>query len=131
MAHRFPALIAAPPAGQGRLWLTGARLFDGTGQPLRENAAVLVEDGIIRRIAGAAEPCPDSARVLDVGQRVLMPGLTDAHTHTSGYIPKVAKGAEEPLPGVDAHFMQAELRDYLRSGVIRTKTPSGSSPSRK
>ncbi len=33
VAHRFPALIAAPPAGQGRLWLTGARLFDGTGAP--------------------------------------------------------------------------------------------------
>jgi imidazolonepropionase-like amidohydrolase len=117
VAHRFPALIAAPPAGQGRLWLTGARLFDGTGAPLRENAAVLVEDGIIRRVADAAEPCPDGARPLDVGQRVLMPGLTDAHTHTSGTIPKVAKGAEEPLPGVDAHFMQAELRDYLRLGV--------------
>jgi imidazolonepropionase-like amidohydrolase len=117
VAHRFPALIAAPPAGQGRLWLTGARLFDGTGAPLRENAAVLVENGIIRRVADAAEPCPDGAPVLDVGQRVLMPGLTDAHTHASGTIPKVAKGAEEPLPGIDAHFMQAELRDYLRFGV--------------
>ena len=56
MAHRFPALIAAPAAGQGRLWLTGARLFDGTGAPLREHAAVLVEDGIIRRVADAAVP---------------------------------------------------------------------------
>ena len=33
MAHRFPALIAAPAPAQGRLWLTGARLFDGTGGP--------------------------------------------------------------------------------------------------
>jgi len=117
VAHRSPALIAAPPVGRGRLWLTGARLFDGTGAALRENAAVLVEDGIIRRVGDAAEPCPDGARLLDVGQRVLMPGLTDAHTHTSGTIPEVAKGAEEPLPGLDAHFMQAELREYLRSGV--------------
>jgi len=30
VAHRFPALIAAPAPAQGRLWLTGARLFDGT-----------------------------------------------------------------------------------------------------
>ena len=117
MTHRFPALIAAPPAGRGRLWLTGARLFDGTGAPPRENAAVLVEDGIICRVGDAAEPCPDGARPLEVGHRVLMPGLTDAHTHASGTIPKAAKGAEEPLPGVDAHFMQAELRDYLRLGV--------------
>jgi imidazolonepropionase-like amidohydrolase len=117
VAHRFPALIAAPPAGQGRLWLTGARLFDGTGAALRENAAILVEDGIIRRVADATEPCPDGARPLDLGQRVLMPGLTDAHTHASGSVPHPAKGAEEALPGVVAHFMQAELRDYLRFGV--------------
>ena len=117
MAHRFPALIAAPAAGQGRLWLTGARLFDGTGAPLREHAAVLVEDGIIRRVADAAEPCPDGARLIELGQRVLMPGLTDVHTHASGLVPSVAKGAEEPLPGIAAHFLQAELRDYLRYGV--------------
>jgi imidazolonepropionase-like amidohydrolase len=46
-----------------------------------------------------------------------MPGLTDAHTHASGRVPHTAKGAEAPLPGVDAHFLQAELRDYLRLGV--------------
>jgi len=117
MAHRFPALIAAPAAAQGRLWLTGARLFDGTGAALRERAAVLIEDGVIRRVTDAAEPAPEGARAVDVGGRVLMPGLTDAHTHASGHVPSVAKGAEEPLPGVAAHFLQAELRDYLRLGV--------------
>ena len=117
MTHRFPALIAAPAPAQGRLWLTGARLFDGTGTPLRENTAILVEDGVIRRVADAREACPDGARPVDVGQRVLMPGLTDAHTHASGRVPRTAKGAEEPLPGIAAHFLQAELRDYLRFGV--------------
>ena len=117
MPHRFPALIAAPAPGRGRLWLTGARLFDGTGAPVRESAAVLVEDGIIRRVADAGEPCPDGARQLDVGQRVLMPGLIDAHTHAAGRVPKVLRGAEAPLPGTAAHFLQAELRGYLRLGV--------------
>ena len=117
MTHRFPALIAAPaPAGE-RLWLTGARLFDGTGAALRENTAILVEDGVIRRVADDRERCPDGARPVDVGGRVLMPGLTDAHTHASGRVPHTAKGAEEALPGVAAHFLQAELRDYLRFGV--------------
>jgi len=117
VTHRFPALIAAPAAASGRLWLTGARLFDGTGAPLRESTAILVEDGIIRRVADARERCPDGARSVDVGERVLMPGLTDAHTHASGHVPHTAKGAEEPLPGIAAHFLQAELRDYLRFGV--------------
>jgi imidazolonepropionase-like amidohydrolase len=117
VTHRFPALIAAPAPASGRLWLTGARLFDGTGAPLRESTAILVEDGIIRRVADARERCPDGARSVDVGERVLMPGLTDAHTHASGRVPHTAKGAEEPLPDVAAHFLQAELRDYLRFGV--------------
>ena len=117
VTHRFPALIAAPAPAPGRLWLTGARLFDGTGATLRENTAILVEDGVIRRVADDREACPDGARPVDVGQRVLMPGLIDAHTHASGRVPKTAKGAEEPLPQVAAHFLQAELRDYLRFGV--------------
>jgi imidazolonepropionase-like amidohydrolase len=117
VAHRFPALIAAPATEPGLLWLTGARLFDGTGSPLRDHTAILVQDGIIRRVADARERCPDGARPPTSTGRVLMPGLTDAHTHASGRVPKTAKGAEEPLPGVAAHFLQAELRDYLRFGV--------------
>jgi len=117
VTHRFPALIAAPAPAQERLWLTGARLFDGTDPALRENTAILIEDGVIRRVADDRERCPEGARPLDVGRRVLMPGLTDAHTHASGRVPNPAKGAEGPLPGVAAHFLQAELRDYLRFGV--------------
>ena len=130
MTHRFPALIAAPPAAPGRLWLTGARLFDGTGQPVREHAAVLIEDGVIQRVGSAAEPCPEGARQLDAGQRMVLPGLIDSHLHTSGEVPKVMKGAEEILPGTRAHFLQAELRDYLRRGVttIRVTGSQGITP---
>ena len=84
---------------------------------MREDTAILIQDGIIRRVADDREAVPDGARPVDVGRRVLMPGLTDAHTHASGRVPKTAKGAEEPLPGIAAHFLQAELRDYLRFGV--------------
>jgi len=112
------------------LWLTGARLFDGTGAPAREGVAVLVEDGIIRHVGDASQPCPDGARQLDVGRRTLMPGLIDAHTHASGQIPQVLRGAEEVLPGTAAHFLQAELRGYLRHGVttIRVTGSQGLAP---
>lgn len=128
--HRFPALLAAPAAGADRLWVTGARLFDGTGRPVREDAAILVQDGIIRRVTEASEQSPDGAFVVDIGRRVLMPGLIDAHTHAAGRVPAVRRGAEEPLPGVAAHFLQAELRDYLRRGVttIRVTGSQGLAP---
>lgn len=117
MPHRFPALIASPAPGPGRLWLTGARLFDGSGGPVRDDAAVLVEDGIIRRVGSAAEPCPAGARQLDLAGRMLMPGLTDAHLHAAGRDPVTLRGAEKALPGTAAHFLQAELRALLRLGV--------------
>jgi imidazolonepropionase-like amidohydrolase len=128
--HRFPALLAAPRAAEEPLWLTGARLFDGTGGPVREGVAVLIEDGVIRRVASAAEPCPAGARLIDAGQRMLMPGLIDAHTHTAGHVPRTLRGAEEALPGTAAHFLQAELREYLRRGVttIRVTGSQGLAP---
>jgi imidazolonepropionase-like amidohydrolase len=130
MPHRFPALIAAPPPAAGRLWLANARLFDGTGAPVREARAVLIEDGTIRRVGAAAEPAPGGARVLDLQGRTLMPGLTDAHCHVSGRIPGTVRGAEAILPGTAAHFLQAELREYLRLGVttIRVTGSQGLAP---
>jgi len=115
--HRFPALMADPPRGKGRLWLTGGRLFDGTGGAVRGGAAVLVEDGVIRRVGDASEPCPDGARLLDLGRRTLMPGLIEAHTHILGDTPQTLRGAEPFLSGTPAHFLQAELREFLRMGV--------------
>jgi imidazolonepropionase-like amidohydrolase len=127
LPHRFPALIAAPPAAAGQLYLTGARLLDGTGGPAVLDASVLVTDGVIKEIGGR---CPPGARTVDLGGRTLMPGLIDAHTHASGEVPKVAKGAEAPLPGVAAHFLQAELRAYLALGVttIRVCGSQGAMP---
>jgi len=119
--HRFPALIADPPRGEGRLWLTGGRLFDGTGGPVRDGAAVLVEDGVIQRVGRASEPCPDGARLLDLEQRTIMPGLIEAHTHILSDSPRILRGAEPFLPGTPAHFLQAELREFLRMGVTTVR----------
>jgi imidazolonepropionase-like amidohydrolase len=91
---------------------------------------VLVENGVIRRVATAKEPCPEGARLIDAGRRVLLPGLIDAHTHAAGRVPRVLRGAEEVLPGTAAHFLQAELRGYLRRGVttIRVTGSQGLAP---
>jgi imidazolonepropionase-like amidohydrolase len=128
--HRFPALIAAPAPAEGLVWLTGVRLFDGTGGPVREHAAVLVEDGVIRRVGSARAACPEGARLIDAGGRMLLPGLIDAHTHVAGRVLRVLRGAEGALPGTAGHFLQAELRGYLRRGVttIRVTGSQGIAP---
>jgi len=128
--HRYPALLADPPRAPGRLWLTNARLFDGTGPEVREDAAVLVEDGVISAVTRASASCPIGARRLDLEGRMLLPGLIDVHTHASGRSPTTLRGAEEALPGTAAHFLQAELRDRLRGGVttIRVVGSQGTRP---
>lgn len=119
MPHRFPALIAAPPPASGRLWLTGATVFDGTGAAPAPGSAVLVEDGVIRAVCRAAEVPADTGddRVLDVGGRTLMPGLTNAHTHLVGRAVEPVTGAEPRLDGTAHHFLQDALREMLRMGV--------------
>jgi imidazolonepropionase-like amidohydrolase len=115
--HRHPSLLGAPAPAAGRVWLTGGRLFDGTGASVREDAAVLVTDGVIERVGAAGDPVPDGARVLDLGGRMLIPGLINIHVHVQGHEPRPVHGAEPLLPGTSAHFLQARLRDTLRMGV--------------
>jgi imidazolonepropionase-like amidohydrolase len=115
--HRHPSLLGAPAPAGGRLWLTGARLFDGTGAPVREATAVLVSDGVIERIGASSDPVPEGARVIDLGGRMLLPGLINIHVHVQGHEPHPVHGAEPLLPGTSAHFLQARLRDTLRMGA--------------
>jgi imidazolonepropionase-like amidohydrolase len=118
---RLPSLLAAPPAAEGRLWLTGARLFDGTGAAIREAAGVLVEDGRIARVGAASGAVPEGARVIDVGGRTLMPGLVDAHVHLKHEPAATAPGTEPVLPGAAKHFVASGLRELLRMGFTTVR----------
>jgi imidazolonepropionase-like amidohydrolase len=116
---RLPSLINDPAPGEARLWLTNARVLDGTGAPPRDGGAVLVEAGRIARVAAAADAVPEGATTVDLGGRTLMPGLVDAHSHVgqSFAAPVPRKGAEPLLPGTTAHVLAAELRESLRMGI--------------
>jgi hypothetical protein len=72
---RLPCLLNDPPVAAGLTWLAGARLFDGTGAPMRERVSVLVEDGRIAAIAGPADAPPEAARVAVDGDPLARPEL--------------------------------------------------------
>lgn len=65
------------------LALTNARLIDGTGGPVIENATVLVSGDRITA-AGNGVGVPDGAEVLDLRGKTVLPGLIDAHVHLGG-----------------------------------------------
>ena len=60
---------------------TGARLFDGLA--LREDCALVVEDGVVREIAAFAER-PRGGAQHDLGGGVLAPGLVDWQVNGGG-----------------------------------------------
>lgn len=71
-----------PEQRDGPMLLTNLKLFDGTGGALQEGMAVRVEGGKITAILPANADAGE-AEVMDCGGRVLMPGLIDAHWHTT------------------------------------------------
>ena len=113
----MPCLLAAPEAGGSRLWLTNARLFDGSASAARDGAGVLVDGGRIARVGVASDATPEGATALDLGGRTLMPGLVDAHTHVRADVPSPAHGAEPIWPGTVEHLLASDLRRALRMGI--------------
>jgi imidazolonepropionase-like amidohydrolase len=113
----LPSLLADPAAGSGRFWLTGGRLFDGTGASVRDASGVLVEAGRIAAVGQASDGVPGGATAIELAGRVLLPGLIDAHAHVKVDRPTPDPGAEPLSPGADPHFLAAGLRETLRRGV--------------
>ncbi len=70
-----------PPDG---LALVGATLIDGSGGPPLANAAIVVRKGKIEWVGTrAAFQLPPRTTQIDLTGRWIMPGLIDAHAHTS------------------------------------------------
>ena len=74
----FPARARAQASTQ--TLITNVRVFDGKSDALSAATSVLIEGNKIKSIAPNADAPADATRI-DGGGRVLMPGLTDMHTH--------------------------------------------------
>ncbi|HVT39593.1 MAG TPA: amidohydrolase family protein [Gemmatimonadaceae bacterium] len=63
--------------------LVHARLIDGTGRPVRSDQTVVVHDGRIVLVGPSnAVTIPPGARVLDLTDKTVLPGLVGMHNHT-------------------------------------------------
>ncbi|WP_375205978.1 Xaa-Pro dipeptidase [Hyphococcus sp.] len=80
IALTFPAAAAAET-----VYLTAGRMLDPESGRITEDAALLVEDGkIVRAGSASAITAPDGARTVNLGDKTILPGLIDMHTHLTG-----------------------------------------------
>jgi imidazolonepropionase-like amidohydrolase len=76
-AHTFSQTAAKSSA---HIAIRAARLIDGKSQTVVNNAVILIENDKITAV-GSALPVPADAKVIDLGDATLLPGLIDSHTH--------------------------------------------------
>jgi imidazolonepropionase-like amidohydrolase len=72
----------ADKSAQKVSYILAGRLFDATGDSVRENVVIAVEDERIKSVASAADiKIPPGSKVIDLSQATVLPGMIDCHTH--------------------------------------------------
>jgi imidazolonepropionase-like amidohydrolase len=93
--------------------LRDVRVIDGTGAAPREHVSLLLRDGRIEQIGGAAMVAPKGVQVRDLAGKTVMPGIISAHSHLG----LLVDNAEPSAVGYTRENVTASLRQYERFGV--------------
>jgi len=129
-----PRRIPVPPGmfgAKGDLVIVGGRIFDGTGQAVKEGTVVIKDNKIVKVFGPGKKDWPKDARVIDIKGKTVMPGLIDLHTHLS--YTEMEVPVELASNESDATLRALErLRYFLESGItsVRDVGSLGSVPFR-
>ena len=98
----------------GSVVLEGARLIDGTGRSPIENAAFVIEGGVIRVVGPAGSVrYPKDARVIDARGKTIIPALINLH----GHLGLTRDGLSQSGSNYTEENLRGQLEKYLAYGV--------------
>ena len=66
-----------------RILIKNANVFDGRTPEIKENSNIVIEGNLVKEIIGGQLSEEGFDQVIDAGNKVVIPGLTDAHVHLS------------------------------------------------
>jgi imidazolonepropionase-like amidohydrolase len=73
---------AAPTAPSPKItYIIAGRLFDATGDSVRQNMLITIEGDRIKSVAANSGTPPAGGTVIDLSHATVLPGLIDCHTH--------------------------------------------------
>ena len=99
----------------------GARLFDGTGRGVVENAVLLIKDGRVVSAGPASRiRIPLDAERVDVAGRTIVPGFVNTHSHVGETLGLTASAEN----ATNANVM-SQLALYARYGVTTVVSLGG------
>ncbi|WP_344739367.1 metal-dependent hydrolase family protein [Microbacterium awajiense] len=114
------------PKAPGRIIVRNVRVFDGVGDKTLDGADVLLEGGHVVAVSSSPFAQDQADGVLEIAgdDRVLIPGLTDAHVHLMGNANAMADFLEGPT-GVLYGNTIAEAGRMLRRGFTTVRDMGG------
>jgi imidazolonepropionase-like amidohydrolase len=81
----FAAFLAsAVPAAAETIVVHAGRLISDASRPATGPSTITVVDGRISSISEGHQPAPAGARLVDLSDKTVLPGLIDTHVHLSG-----------------------------------------------
>jgi imidazolonepropionase-like amidohydrolase len=101
---------------------TNARIVDGIAAERGDPVSVLVEGGTIREVAPSISA--NSAEIIDLKGRTLMPGLIDAHVHVVAGVADLGRNAALPDSLVTVRALVI-MREMLMRGFTTVRDVGG------
>jgi imidazolonepropionase-like amidohydrolase len=76
--------MTGAPAAAETVVVHAGRLIADASQPASGPSTITIVDGRIQSVTTGLQPAPAGARLIDLSNRTVLPGLIDAHVHLSG-----------------------------------------------